>query len=100
MIQAPASTVWIVDGGVKGIKDPDWKSYEFWWCDPNAINSTFPTPKGTSPRYFQNIVARHSDMVDVIYCDGHARAVNLDQLTQRKNVGGQQIMNAFTIEDD
>ena len=99
-IQVPSETVWVVDGGMPGIKNPEWKSYEFWWYDPAEINSTFPTPKGTSPRYFQNIVARHSDMVDVIYCDGHARAVNLDQLTQRKNVGGQQIMTAFTIEDD
>jgi prepilin-type N-terminal cleavage/methylation domain-containing protein/prepilin-type processing-associated H-X9-DG protein len=100
MIQAPSTTVWIVDGGVPGIKDPSWKSYEFWWCDPNEINSTFPTPKGTSPRNFQNIVARHSDMVDVIYCDGHAKAVNLDQLTARKPVGRQMILTNFTIQDD
>jgi prepilin-type N-terminal cleavage/methylation domain-containing protein/prepilin-type processing-associated H-X9-DG protein len=99
-IQAPSTTVWIVDGGVPGIKNPDWKSYEFWWYDPAEINNSFPRPKGTSPRYFQNIVARHSDMVDVVYCDGHAKAVNLDQLTQRKLVAGQQIMTAFTIEDD
>jgi prepilin-type N-terminal cleavage/methylation domain-containing protein/prepilin-type processing-associated H-X9-DG protein len=100
MIQRPADTVWIVDGGVHGIKDPDWKSYEFWWCDPQAINSTFPTPKGPSPRYFQNVVERHSDTVTVIYCDGHAKASKLDQLTQRKMVSGRPIMTAFTIEDD
>jgi prepilin-type N-terminal cleavage/methylation domain-containing protein len=99
-IEAPSTTVWIVDGGMPGIKDPGWKSYEFWWDTPATINSTFPTPKGTSPRYFQNIVARHADMTDVIYCDGHAKAANLDQLTQRKTVRGQQIMTAFTIEDD
>jgi prepilin-type N-terminal cleavage/methylation domain-containing protein/prepilin-type processing-associated H-X9-DG protein len=98
-IQAPANTVWIVDGGMPGIKDPPWKSYEFWWYDPAEINKSFPTPKGTSPRYFHNIVARHSNMVDVIYCDGHAKSADLDQLTQRKLVGNQMILTNFTIED-
>ena len=45
MIQRPADTVWIVDGGMKGVRDPDWKSYEFWWCDPAEINRLYPTPK-------------------------------------------------------
>jgi len=100
MVQAPASTVWIVDGGVRGIKNPDWKSYEFWWYDPNEINTAFPTIRGDSPRYFQNIVERHSDMTNVIFCDGHAKAQKLEHLTQRKQVGNHQIMTAFTIEDD
>jgi prepilin-type N-terminal cleavage/methylation domain-containing protein/prepilin-type processing-associated H-X9-DG protein len=99
-IQVPASTVWVLDGGVQGIKNPDWKSYEFWWYDPPEINRLFPTPKGTSPRYFQNIVERHSDMTNVIFCDGHAKAVKLEHLIERKAIGNQQIMTAFTIEDD
>src|SRR5438094_7311312 len=56
MIQRPSDTVWIVDGGVKGVKDPDWKSYEFWWCNPAEINKAYPTPRPTSPRTFQNVV--------------------------------------------
>jgi prepilin-type N-terminal cleavage/methylation domain-containing protein/prepilin-type processing-associated H-X9-DG protein len=102
MIQRPADTVWIVDGGMKGVRDPDWKSYEFWWYDPAEINRLYPTPKigATGQRHFQNIVERHSDLVNVIYCDGHAKAVKLDRLTERKPVGNQQIMTAFTIEDD
>ena len=54
----------------------------------------------TGQRHFQNVVERHSDLVNVIYCDGHAKAVKLDRLTERKQVGNQQIMTAFTIEDD
>lgn len=102
MIQRPADTVWIVDGGVTGIKDPSWKSYEFWWYDPAAINSAFPTPRVSKDgvRHVQNIAERHSGMVNVIYCDGHAKAVKLEKLTERKLVGKQQIMTAFTIEDD
>jgi prepilin-type N-terminal cleavage/methylation domain-containing protein/prepilin-type processing-associated H-X9-DG protein len=99
MIQRPADTVWIVDGGMPGIKDPPWKSYEFWWCDPNTINTTFPAPKGTAPRYFHNIVERHPGTVNVIYCDGHAKGVNLDKLTERKLVGRIPILINFTIED-
>jgi prepilin-type N-terminal cleavage/methylation domain-containing protein len=100
MIQRPADTVWIVDGGVPGIKNPDWKSYEFWWCNANEINRAFPTVVGSSPRSFQNIVERHSDMTDVIYCDGHAKAVKLERLVERKLVAGLPIMTAFTVEDD
>jgi prepilin-type N-terminal cleavage/methylation domain-containing protein/prepilin-type processing-associated H-X9-DG protein len=102
MIQKPADTVWIVDGGVTGIKNPDWKSYEFWWCNASEINGPFPTPKinKVGQRHFQNIVERHAELVNVIYCDGHAKALRLDKLTERKQVGNQQIMTAFTIEDD
>jgi prepilin-type N-terminal cleavage/methylation domain-containing protein/prepilin-type processing-associated H-X9-DG protein len=100
MIARPADTVWIVDGGVKGIKDPDWKSYEFWWCDPNEINRSFPEPRGPSPRYFHNVVERHSDTTTAIFCDGHAKALKLDLVTQRKQVNGRMIMPMFTIEDD
>jgi prepilin-type processing-associated H-X9-DG protein len=39
-------------------------------------------------------------MVNVIYCDGHVKSVKLEQLIQRKTVAGQEIMTAFTIEDD
>jgi prepilin-type N-terminal cleavage/methylation domain-containing protein/prepilin-type processing-associated H-X9-DG protein len=100
MVGAPATTVWIVDGGMPGIKNPDWKSYEFWWYDPREINLAFPAPKVTTQRHFQNIVERHSGMVNVIYTDGHAKATKLDQMVERKLVGNQQIMTAFTIEDD
>jgi prepilin-type N-terminal cleavage/methylation domain-containing protein/prepilin-type processing-associated H-X9-DG protein len=100
MIQEPASTVWITDGGVPGVKSPAWKSYEFWWGDPAAINSAYPAPTNTNPSTFQNIVERHTDTTNVIYCDGHVKAVRLSQLTQRKNVGGQQILTSFTIEAD
>jgi prepilin-type N-terminal cleavage/methylation domain-containing protein len=100
MIQRPADTVWIVDGGVPGIKSPNWKSYEFWWCNANEINAAFPTIRDGSPRTFQNIVERHSDMTDVIYCDGHAKAVKLERLVERKQIGSLQIMTAFTVEDD
>jgi prepilin-type N-terminal cleavage/methylation domain-containing protein/prepilin-type processing-associated H-X9-DG protein len=102
MIQAPADTVWIVDGGVTGIKDPAWKSYEFWWCDANQINGPFPTPKISKDgvRHFQNIAERHTGMVNCIYTDGHAKAVKLEKLTERKQIGSRAIMTAFTIEDD
>jgi prepilin-type N-terminal cleavage/methylation domain-containing protein/prepilin-type processing-associated H-X9-DG protein len=101
MIQRPADTVWIVDGGVRGIKNPDWKSYEFWWANPGEINGAFPAPRITDgKRHFQNIVERHADLVNVIYCDGHAKAVKLEKLVERKPVGSLQIMTAFTIEDD
>ena len=100
-IQAPASSVWVVDGGSQYLRSysQSWKSYEFWWADANEINSTYPAPTG-SPRHVQNIEERHNELTNVLFCDGHAKAMKTDLLCQRKNVGGQQVMPYFTIEDD
>ena len=43
---------------------------------------------------------RHHLTVNTIFCDGHAKAMKTDVLTQRKTAAGQQVLPYFTIEDD
>jgi prepilin-type N-terminal cleavage/methylation domain-containing protein/prepilin-type processing-associated H-X9-DG protein len=97
-VQNPAGTIWIADGGVPLVKDPAWKSYEFWWDNVTTANNIKPTT--TNPRSFQNIIARHSEMVNTVYCDGHAKAGKIDSLIAQKTVGTVLVRTNFTIEDD
>ena len=54
----------------------------------------------------QNISERHIGRVNVLYCDGHVKAVSLDVLARTTHlvdpIDGQakEVMTAFTIEDD
>ncbi|MBC8142474.1 MAG: DUF1559 domain-containing protein [Armatimonadetes bacterium] len=57
-----------------------------------------------------NFVARHSDVMNALYCDGHAKAVNLSQLYSKANTatvngttayGGYcRVLSPLTIEAD
>lgn len=90
-VQAPATTVWIGDGNRKlnlGIADGS--------STLNVFNN--------SPREFGNnnerFVERHLDTVNILYTDGHVKAVKLNVLAATKDIGGQNIHTALTIEDD
>ena len=103
MLVVPATTVWVTDnnnavtpmnpGGSQGFFWPDWTR------NP-------PINAAVTPRQLQNISERHTGRVNVLYCDGHVKAVTLDSLAQTKRltdpVDGQtkDVMTAFTIEDD
>ena len=90
-VQAPATTMWVADGNKKvnlGLED----------------GSATLTIFNGSPREFGNtderIVERHLDTTNVLYTDGHVKAVKLDALAKTTNIGGQNIHTAFTVEDD
>jgi prepilin-type N-terminal cleavage/methylation domain-containing protein/prepilin-type processing-associated H-X9-DG protein len=97
-VQAPSTTVWVVDGGNAQGTNP-WKTYEFWWDTPATGNGLTIGNLG-SFRNFHNIFERHLGTVNVLYVDGHVKANSLEALTTKKNVGGTQIMTAFTIQAD
>ncbi|HEX8463787.1 MAG TPA: DUF1559 domain-containing protein [Abditibacterium sp.] len=98
-LAAPSSTVWVTDnnnapsavnsGGSQGF---------FWAMNPPITNS--------SPRQLQNIVERHLETTDVLFCDGHVKAMKLDALAATKTLvdpaDGQtkNVMTLFTVEDD
>ncbi len=99
-VQAPSSTVWVVDGGSAQTTNT-WKTYEFFWDTPataNTLTATLSTGKGF--RTFHNIFERHLGTVGTLYMDGHVKTPSLDALTTKKNVGGTQVMTAFTIQND
>ncbi len=103
MLAVPSTTVWVTDndnspsainpGGSQGFFWPTWTS-----------NPSITTPGPY--RQLNHISERHIGRVNVLYCDGHVKAVSLDVLAQTKHlvdpIDGQakDVMTAFTIEDD
>lgn len=98
-VQAPSTTVWVVDGGNVQATNT-WKTYEFWWDTPAAGNAIGISNSVGSFRNFHNIFERHLGTVGTLYVDGHVKSATLDALTTKKNVSGTQIMTAFTIQND
>ena len=109
MLAVPATTVWVTDnnnaptltntGGSQGFL-PAGRPISRMRDTQSHINST------VTPRQLNNISERHTGHVNVLYCDGHVKALTLDALAQTKTLvdpmDGQtkNIMTAFTIEDD
>lgn len=99
-IVVPSATVWATDTNnqeeVNG-------SYGFTWTDAanmpdvNVIDGR---------RELDKIVERHLETVNVLWCDGHVKAMRLNELMTTKPVlcspllGTRPVMTAFTIEDD
>jgi prepilin-type processing-associated H-X9-DG protein len=76
-------------------------SYGFSW--PDAAGN--PVITG-NPRQLEKIIERHLGTTNVLYCDGHVKAMKLDALSATRvltdPVDGQtkSVMTAFTIEND
>ncbi|MBV9470348.1 MAG: hypothetical protein JOZ57_14010, partial [Abitibacteriaceae bacterium] len=101
IITVPSTTVWITDNNNSPSAANPGGSQGFFWTDYTKN----PTITTTSPRQLQNIVERHLDTTNVLYCDGHVKARKLEELATTKNVvitGSTTgpVMTAFTIEDD
>jgi prepilin-type N-terminal cleavage/methylation domain-containing protein/prepilin-type processing-associated H-X9-DG protein len=98
-VQAPSTSVWVVDGGNAQATNT-WKTYEFWWDTPATANGISIGTLGSGIRNFHNIFERHLGTVNVLYVDGHVKSSGLDALITKKNVSGTQIMTPFTIQND
>jgi len=90
----PASTVWASDG---------YGSYQFAWDnnDPGISN--------TNPRYFGwnntdmnngSLVETHSEMANILWCDGHVKSMKLDAIRQERTDNGFVYSPSLTVEDD
>ena len=90
-IVVPADTVWIAEA--------NW--YEFYWATraehPAVVQTTTPRwlPSRTST-LGDGIFERHQRKLNVIFCDGHVKAADLDYLTEQRN----KTMFRFSIQDD
>lgn len=95
-IPDPAETVWFAEAPGGGPYD-----FDFRWPDV-ASN---PIVSSTSPRVLrdagnaniQYVIERHQARTNVLWCDGHVKAMSLDTLT-RTNTDGK--MGFFTIDED
>ena len=59
---------------------------------------TPPALYGTNAN--EGLSAAHLDTTNVLFFDGHVKAVKPESLNTTHNVAGKQIMWQFTIEDD
>lgn len=90
-VAVPAATVWVADNNNAPSALNTGGSQGFFWA------TTMPAIDATNPRQLQNIVARHLDLANVLFCDGHVKASRLEVLARLNGAG---IASIFTIEDD
>lgn len=64
---------------------------------PIEWNKEPPAVELGTPRHLGTIEERHSGRVNCLFCDGHVKALSLEQLMQKNKNG---TMTYFTIEDD
>lgn len=98
-VRVSSDTAWILEG------DADQAIYDTAWRD---VSET-PVITGDAPRRLQNnvdpahqrAVARHNGLTDVIWCDGHAKAVSLEHLAATHTMpNGDKVLYRFTIQGD
>lgn len=109
-VQAPSTTVLLSEGETHN-NGGLFRMCMYWDYNlPAALNSaTDPramTYNGNTPSGFRWIVERHLETTNILYCDGHVKAVKLDSLFRTTPVKRTtdnttyNVMTAFTGEDD
>ena len=88
-IEDTSGTVWITETA-----DSEDNTFSFGWNDISE-NPTLDTT--TNPRTLERLTERHMGTLNVLYCDGHVKAVSLDQLAHKN---AADTLTAFTIQDD
>ena len=88
-VEVPASTIWVTDAA---------GNYEISWSETAlpAINPTIPRTFGPFG-LTDMVIERHQNFINVLWCDGHAKAQGLDEITR---LNGANVARAFTIQDD
>ncbi len=97
MTTVPAETAWVFDQ--QGWDYGSWEVGAGWDHLP-------PNPfiyKSSAGYQILTAVARHSERMNTLWCDGHCKSVKPDQLTARgtlRDVNGQATYRFFTIGED
>ena len=65
---------------------------------PNASPPSFGYTDGANRRYW--VLARHSQFANIIWCDGHAKAMKVGQLAERRTVGTTDFYFRWTVAED
>ena len=102
-VQAPSTTVWLADGTIEGNDIYLGANDELQW-ESAASGPSISTNRDTgNPQLvigtYWGVMARHLDTTNVLFIDGHVKAVKVDFLNQRK-ASNTNITKHFTIEDD
>ncbi len=102
-LQAPSTTIWVGDSDGEFAMDGASTlgiSAQFAFSSP-GVETWHSHPK------LGNLVARHSDKCDILWCDGHVKPVSLELLSTQETdasrngqTGGFKVLAPFTIEAD
>ena len=94
-LAAPAKTIWVTDSN-------SYNMYDFQIAWPDIANQPKIALTGLPWPYLQAVAARHNNMTNVLYCDGHVKSQRLETLVDPIPVGkpGAGGYRAFTIEDN
>ena len=102
-IANPAGTYWVFDGDpATGTLATGQKAARVYTTKPASTVPTIGTANNTPYMEFDTfgrVVARHLETTNVLFCDGHVKALKLDALNERSATDPNNLRN-FTIEDD
>jgi prepilin-type N-terminal cleavage/methylation domain-containing protein/prepilin-type processing-associated H-X9-DG protein len=112
-LAVPADTIHILEGGASTINN------QFYWpasaanpvlpLQPLAGNNTFGLDKTANPPYFgyqdssgrqYKVGGRHNRVANLVFCDGHAKGMQIETVAETHMVNGKPVFFRFTIEDD
>lgn len=104
-MEVPTTTFWISDTQNYTAARPDGFEFGFLTADTQSINATLQPPAivttatapGVGGAVNRRIPARHLDTTNVLFCDGHVKAVKLEYLLE-KGTGG--LYTHFTLAKD
>jgi len=101
-IAVPAATIWVTDNNNAVTAVNTGGSQGFFWTNAAAN----PSITSTAPRQLQNISERHLEFANAVFCDGHVKAMKLDDMARTKTLvdpvdgATKNVMTVFTIEND
>lgn len=90
-LEVPATTLWVADatGGITYFRKPPTNNMTISTTDPRTL----------AGGDLGAVVERHLQTANVLFCDGHVKAVKLDYLNQRA-AADANVLKYFTIADD
>jgi prepilin-type N-terminal cleavage/methylation domain-containing protein/prepilin-type processing-associated H-X9-DG protein len=109
-ITAPATTVWVMEQNVSNASGMGSNNTSFGWPQYGAtyhpVLKELNGVKYMDPYSGGNVPERHLETTNVLYCDGHVKAMRLTAVMAVKPVfipaanGNRDLMTAFTVQDD
>ncbi|MBI5833239.1 MAG: DUF1559 domain-containing protein [Armatimonadetes bacterium] len=87
MAAAPATTIWVTDGNGAATFETAWQNKA-----ANPVVGTYNNLPALA-----NTVARHMEMANCLFCDGHVKSQKMGELAK---VNANTVMYLFTLEDD
>jgi prepilin-type N-terminal cleavage/methylation domain-containing protein/prepilin-type processing-associated H-X9-DG protein len=111
--QQPSATVWVTDGNTQMFfTGYNWVDRPFyrWGCNVAYYGQSIPDLKGTpsvDSTSYKAGSARHLETMNVLWCDGHVKAMKVETLVARKTAPASApcvtpgvYLPYFTVQDD